>query len=683
MDIRETYHRSRNLKREVKDKLDRELASLTDTLTNGPCDGDLEEYEDLFGWGAAVGQLLYELEAQKGFSKALISEMEQLRGEGLTLVQRWCNDEPLNLTEEELKGKRVEWRSGSNAKRGRKAGNKRPIGQEEATTTDTTSSSSTDTPPAQRPRLDPAISSPNIGQREIQNQAKKPPRTRAQEAARTRERKKTIRVEAEGKTYAELVRDLKRRVNTLDLNIRLIRRLRGKESAIIELEDEDNSAAILVERIRGAGHTAAILGPRTARIYLARLDPTTTDQEILTGINRKLGVDTTSTRSIFTRDNGNGTKAVCLELPKTQADRLVKEGKLQIGWTESRVRLFVNNTSCYRCGNAGHIAVDCRKPVNVCFQCGEPGHVQKDCQTPFGQETTMEEDTPVEAEQTAPQAVTLGPLNRPGTRETRRAGETVLVDASTQTDATPDWPKATTSQATYSSAVQRGRNENRIPINKGVPNERSMERNNREPEEQAAAKKPRKTTAIVVELRNNTYEQTIQALKDKVTLPAGVKIKGIRKTKRGLALIETSSRDDAEQIKAAINEVMEDAAEVQLLGHNTHIKIRGLDALTEVDEIIAALASESRNGNELAQSAVMVRTFLYPWQERAAIVRMPTEMAEPLLEKGRIKIGWTTVRLTTSTPRPRPRRQDNEGKKALGHEANARLGGGSDEDLGP
>ena len=35
--------------------------------------------------------------------------------------------------------------------------------------------------------------------------------------------------------------------------------------------------------------------------------------------------------------------------------------------------------SCYRCGESGHMARDCRKAAAVCGICGNPGHKDDDC----------------------------------------------------------------------------------------------------------------------------------------------------------------------------------------------------------------------------------------------------------------------------------------------------------------
>lgn len=104
-----------------------------------------------------------------------------------------------------------------------------------------------------------------------------------------------------------------------------------------------------------------------------------------------------------------------------------------------------------------------------------------------------------------------------------------------------------------------------------------------------------------------------------------------------------------------------------------------MDALTEEAEIRVAIGCELSDANEQAESIAVVRTFLYPWQERAAVVRMPTEIATQLLAKGRIRIGWTMARLTPSAPRNtlRRRQQVEENADEPGDNTDTGLAGGS------
>lgn len=584
-DIKTTYQKSRNLKREVREAQNSTLNKMAANLRHGACDEVLDEYADLLSWGADIGQVLFELEAQRGFSGELVSEMEMLQGGGMQLVQRWCDNEPLNLSEEELQLKRAEWSSAPRAKRTRNARNTEGNTVRTETTVLETTELSEESPPAQRRRLDSDDQASRVA-RKVESQGARdvPPVTRSQTATENqRKQRGAVRVEPEGKTLAELVRDLRRRVNTQDLEIRAIRKMRGRESAIIEVDGELSAAYTLTARIREAGHTAEISGERKARVYLVRLDPTITGSELCEDISRQLGAEDAYIKVVFSRENNNGTKAACIELLKAHANRLVKEGRLRIGWTETRVRLFETTDTCYRCGKTGQVAADCRKPINVCYNCGEPGHVKKDCPVPDESRPSAEIE-PIEEEEMPPSprethtTTTVSAPERPKRVEPRGkrsnpSGKRV-ADASTQTDPIPGWP-VVGRPTSYSAATKTNKTGTQRQTKGDRPQTNTMESTNAPQEMRETTGKARRTVALTVKIGDNTYEETVRALKSKVKTPGEAAILSIRRTRRGLTLIEVGSKEEAEEIKKLIDDALGEVAETRLLGNDSFVKIRG------------------------------------------------------------------------------------------------------------
>lgn len=155
-DFQATYNHSGNLNRETKKKQDRYLAEVREKLTSGTGMIELDDYEDLLNYGAAIGQVLFEVEAQRGFSKDLVYEMETLQSKGLALVQRWCDSEPLNLTEEDLEQKRVKWKGTTRkqTKRTRRNKDAEAPGRNEDDNKINMTASSAETPSLQRRRLE-------------------------------------------------------------------------------------------------------------------------------------------------------------------------------------------------------------------------------------------------------------------------------------------------------------------------------------------------------------------------------------------------------------------------------------------------------------------------------------------------------------------------------------------------
>jgi len=71
-----------------------------------------------------------------------------------------------------------------------------------------------------------------------------------------------------------------------------------------------------------------------------------------------------------------------VSLPVTVANRVLKEGKVKIGWTRCRVRERVQRKRCYRCLEFGLVASSCKSAIDrtgCCLKCGDNGHKAADC----------------------------------------------------------------------------------------------------------------------------------------------------------------------------------------------------------------------------------------------------------------------------------------------------------------
>lgn len=92
----------------------------------------------------------------------------------------------------------------------------------------------------------------------------------------------------------------------------------------------------------------------------------------------------------------------------------VKTGRIPLESVLQRARLLPNleamtdikhvnatrnrmgGSSCFKCGQSGHIKTNCPLKESVCYKCGKPGHLKKDCPSPNGR------GGPAQAAQTTP-----------------------------------------------------------------------------------------------------------------------------------------------------------------------------------------------------------------------------------------------------------------------------------------
>lgn len=63
---------------------------------------------------------------------------------------------------------------------------------------------------------------------------------------------------------------------------------------------------------------------------------------------------------------------------KGKALKKVEDRKIKIGWVSYNFREYFRPSRCYKCGNYGHIAKDC-KSNEVCLKCGGEGHLKVNC----------------------------------------------------------------------------------------------------------------------------------------------------------------------------------------------------------------------------------------------------------------------------------------------------------------
>ncbi|GBL74044.1 hypothetical protein AVEN_230954-1 [Araneus ventricosus] len=60
--------------------------------------------------------------------------------------------------------------------------------------------------------------------------------------------------------------------------------------------------------------------------------------------------------------------------------KIIKLGKVNLGWYRLRIREFIKPRQCFQCFRFGHIAKNCSKRDTLtCMKCGEEGHLIKDC----------------------------------------------------------------------------------------------------------------------------------------------------------------------------------------------------------------------------------------------------------------------------------------------------------------
>lgn len=204
-----------------------------------------------------------------------------------------------------------------------------------------------------------------------------------------RSRPVSLLVKAEGVSYAELLRTVKKEVNpaACGASIAAIRQTKGGSMAITF-----RGGAVGARSLRDAiasklPSTSSKLTGHSSVVHIRDLDGDTTEEDVLVAIKGALkGHDLVGEVKVTSvRPAHSGTQRATAVLPKTLATKLLAMQHLRIGWVECRVKLREEGpVQCFKCWSTGHIAADCKgvDRAKLCFNCGSADHRAVECQSP-------------------------------------------------------------------------------------------------------------------------------------------------------------------------------------------------------------------------------------------------------------------------------------------------------------
>ncbi|XP_062557268.1 uncharacterized protein LOC134222140 [Armigeres subalbatus] len=114
-----------------------------------------------------------------------------------------------------------------------------------------------------------------------------------------------------------------------------------------------------------------------------QLDEVTTSEEIASAIKDQGGV-VVANASIRLRRGPQGTQIATVKLPAIDANKVIKVGKLKVGWSVCPVRFCLPPVvdKCFHCLEAGHKSLVYKGPdrSNLCRRCGEEGYKAHTCE---------------------------------------------------------------------------------------------------------------------------------------------------------------------------------------------------------------------------------------------------------------------------------------------------------------
>ncbi|XP_031781360.1 uncharacterized protein LOC116416573 [Nasonia vitripennis] len=201
--------------------------------------------------------------------------------------------------------------------------------------------------------------------KEKKNQEQDQPQQLRKKAEKTpRRRGDAIVVRPEpGKTYAEILGQIKARVKPEELNTEVKYLSKTKEGGVlIGVGKSDDKMESLKTAIQTAIGKVGTVRGKISRITLEirDIDSLTTPDDVRSAITAETGEEDAKVH-LF-EPNTREQRVAVAEIDQIKTTALLKKGKIRIGCINCRVRVRANPTRCYRCLGYGHVKVRCKGP---------------------------------------------------------------------------------------------------------------------------------------------------------------------------------------------------------------------------------------------------------------------------------------------------------------------------------
>jgi len=198
----------------------------------------------------------------------------------------------------------------------------------------------------------------------------------------------SIKSNAEGITYAEIIKRARENVNLKDLGITNPRMRRAANGGvIIEIAGPEGAlkADSLASRLREVvGSSASVTRPVVkADVKISGFDDSVIKDELITIITEIGSCLASDVRIGQFRQLKNGLNMVWAQCPLSAAIKLSRKARINVGWSVARIEMMkARPVQCFKCWHFGHVRNNCNSPMDrtgYCFKCGNPDHNSYNC----------------------------------------------------------------------------------------------------------------------------------------------------------------------------------------------------------------------------------------------------------------------------------------------------------------
>lgn len=170
------------------------------------------------------------------------------------------------------------------------------------------------------------------------------------------------------------------------LRIVNLRKISNKGVLIETKTEEDLKTVLGNSKLKAAGLMAGLPAKVNPRILIKNLPKDLQEKEISAAVRHqnldnypKDKLQDHFKLSFKTGPRDRETVDWVAEVSPEAREKILKEGRLYVGWHACYVQDFVAVTRCYQCQAFGHIAKHCKATTETCGHCTDNGHSQKNC----------------------------------------------------------------------------------------------------------------------------------------------------------------------------------------------------------------------------------------------------------------------------------------------------------------
>jgi len=192
---------------------------------------------------------------------------------------------------------------------------------------------------------------------------------------------------------AETMRLARARINLSEIGIREMKPRRARTGALLleipgaEGPQLDDALADQLRTVLADKQGVTVTRPqKTAEIRVRNLEDSISADEIAAVLAERGGCHPEKIRVGPIQQTPNGMGSAWVRCSLTAANTVVRGGPLTIGWTRVKVEMLPERPlRCYKCWGKEHVRATCTSTedrTGACYRCGENGHAARDCRAP-------------------------------------------------------------------------------------------------------------------------------------------------------------------------------------------------------------------------------------------------------------------------------------------------------------